>query len=80
MENSVILQSPALLALYAAALLLVVVHRRLALKNGILPVLSAFLAVGTTAAALLGGASLTEGATALLVFLAVHLEGGWKQV
>lgn len=73
MAESVIFNSPLLLAGYGAALFLCVfdLFKR---SSGILfPLFSAILSLATSGAALLSGASLTETGTALLVFLILNL-------
>ena len=72
MSESVILSSPLLLILYGLALAVNLFD--IVKKTGFfLPVLSAFLTVGTTAYALILGAEPGEAATVLMVFLLLNL-------
>lgn len=73
MEESVILQLPAALLLYGAAIFLRLFDRAYRDTRGGFTMLSALLAVGTTAYALLMGASLGEVCTVLGLFLLLNL-------
>ena len=73
MSESVIIHTPLLLILYGLALALNLFD--LVKRTGfLLPVLSAFIAVGASALALLSGASLYETGTVLLIFILVNLQ------
>ena len=78
MSESVILSSPLLLVLYGIALGLTV-YDNLKKTGMILPVLSAFIAVGASVYALLSGASLYEVAAAVSIILIVLLAGAWRK-
>lgn len=71
--ESVILESPLALFLYGAALFLNLFDRHDHDSRGWLTIVSAFLAVGATAYALVIGATLGECATVLLVFLLLNM-------
>lgn len=73
MEESVILQLPAALLLYGAAIFLRLFDRAYRDTRGSFTLLSALLAVGTTAYALLMGASLGEACAVLGLFLLLNL-------
>lgn len=72
--DSVILQSPLALIVYGAALFLNLFDRHYRTGKGWMMIVSAFLAVGATAYALVIGASLRECAAVLLVFLLLNME------
>ena len=73
MSESVIIHTPLLLILYGLALALNLFD--LVKRTGfLLPVLSAFIAVGASALALLYGASLYETGTVLLIFILINLK------
>ena len=74
MNESVILGNPLLLVLYGLALA-ISVYDKWKPTGIILPVLSALIVVGTSAYAILLGASLFETAAAVMVFLFVQLIG-----
>ena len=73
MAEWVILQFPAAMALYGAALFFCLFDRVYQASKGIFTVLSAALAIFATAFLLLNGASLWEGATLLMVFLLLNM-------
>ncbi len=73
MAESVILQFPLVLALYGLALAACLFDRHYDATNGVLTRISTVLAVGATAFALILGASLTECATVLMVFLLLNM-------
>lgn len=73
MLDSTILTSPVLLLLFGTALCLFDKHRKA--TRGWFSVLSAILAVGTSAYALILGAGTGEVLTVLLLFLCLNLEG-----
>ena len=77
MAESVILSSPALLLLFGAALCLCLFDKLCKAARGRLSVLSAALAVGAAAYALILGAGTGEVLTVLLLLLCLNLEG-WK--
>ena len=77
MGESVIFSSPVLLLLFGAALGLWLFDKLRKVGKGWPSVLSAVLAVGVTAYALILGAGTGEALTALLLFLCLNLEG-WK--
>lgn len=72
--ESVILQTPFALFLYGTALFLNLFDRHYRVTKGWMTILSAFLAVGATAYALIIGASLRECAGVLTVFLLLNME------
>lgn len=69
MAERVILQLPLAVALYGAALFLCLFERRYRATRGVFFLLSAALALGASAYALVLGAGLWETAAVLLVFL-----------
>jgi hypothetical protein len=73
MDEIVILQLPVALLLYGAALFLSIYDLHYKATKGIFTIISAFLVVGTTAYAVLMGASLQEGALVLLAFLLLEM-------
>lgn len=73
MEESVILQLPAALLLYGAAIFLRLFDRAYRDTRGGFTLLSALLAAGTTAYVLLMGASLGEACAVLGLFLLLNL-------
>lgn len=75
MAQSVILNTPVLLLLFAAALFLCLFDKHRKATRGCFSILSAFLAVGCAAWALILGAGTGEALTVLLLFLCVYLEG-----
>ena len=75
MADSVILNTPVLLLLFSAAIFLCLFDKLRKATNGWFSVISAFLAVGSAAWALILGAGTGEVLTVLLLFLCVHLEG-----
>ena len=76
MAESVILQLPMALLLYGAALFFCLFERRYRATRGVFLLLSAALALGASADALIGGAGLWETAAALLPFLLLNLGVG----
>ncbi|MCI9366687.1 MAG: hypothetical protein HFF19_00185 [Oscillospiraceae bacterium] len=76
MAESVILQLPMALLLYGAALFFCLFERRYRATRGVFLLLSAALALGASAYALIGGAGLWETAAALLPFLLLNLGVG----
>ena len=76
MAESVILQLPMVLLLYGAALFFCLFERRYRATRGVFLLLSAALALGASAYALIGGAGLWETAAALLPFLVLNLGVG----
>ena len=76
MAESVILQLPMALLLYGAALFFCLFERRYRATRGVFLMLSAALALGASAYALIGGAGLWETAAALLPFLLLNLGVG----
>ena len=76
MAESVILQLPPALLLYGAALFFCLFERRHRATRGAFYLLSAALALGASAYALIGGAGLWEMAAALLPFLLLNLGVG----
>ena len=76
MAESVILQLPMALLLYGAALFFCLFERRYRATRGVFLLLSAALALGASAYALIGGAGLWETAAALLPFLVLNLGVG----
>ena len=76
MAESVILQLPMVLLLYGAALFFCLFERRYRATRGVFLLLSAALALGASAYALIGGAGLWETAAALLPFLLLKLGVG----
>lgn len=72
MSESIIFNSPILLALYGIALVLVVYDLRNR-SGAILPYLSAAIVMGTSAYALIIGASLFETAAVLCIFILINL-------
>ena len=76
MAESVILQLPMALLLYGAALFFCLFERRYRATRGVFLLLSAALALGASASALMGGAGLWETAAALLPFLLLNLGVG----
>ena len=76
MAESVILQLPMALLLYGAALFFCLFERRYRATRGVFLLLSAALALGARAYALIGGAGLWETAAALLPFLLLNLGVG----
>lgn len=76
MAESVILQLPMALLLYGAALFFCLFERRYRATRGVFLLLSAALARGASAYALIGGAGLWETAAALLPFLLLNLGVG----
>ena len=74
MSESIIFNSPILLALYGIALVLVVYDLRNR-SGAILPYLSAAIVVATSAYALILGAGLIETAAVMTAFLIVNLAG-----
>ncbi len=76
MAESVILQLPMVLLLYGAALFFCLFERRYRATRGVFLLLSAALALGASAYALIGGAGLWETAAALLPFLLLNLGVG----
>ena len=72
MAESVILQLPMALLLYGAALFFCLFERRYRATRGVFLLLSAALALGASAYALIGGAGLWETAAALLPFLLLN--------
>lgn len=76
MAESVILQLPLALVLYGAALFFCLFERRYRATRGVFFLLSAALALGASAYALIWGAALWETAAALLVFLLLNMEVG----
>lgn len=76
MAESVTLQLPLALLLYGAALFFCLFERRYRATRGVFFVLSAALALGASAYALIWGAALWETAAALLVFLLLNMEVG----
>ncbi|MBQ2953732.1 MAG: hypothetical protein IJE07_09300 [Clostridia bacterium] len=77
MADSVILNTPVLLLLFAAALFLCVFDRLRKATRGWFSVVAAILAVAGAAWALILGAGTGEVLTVLLLFLCLNLEG-WK--
>ncbi len=73
MEESMILQLPLALMMYGLALAACLFDRHYNATNGILTRASTVIAVGATAYALLLGASLTECATVLMIFLLLNM-------
>ncbi len=71
--DSVILTSPLALVLYGAALFFCLFDRQYRGTKGCFTILSALLALGATAYALILGAGLWECATVLLVFLLLNM-------
>lgn len=71
--DSIILQLPLALALYGAALFLVLFDRAYRATKGIFTLLSTALAAVATAYSLLMGAALGECATVLLAFLLLNM-------
>ncbi len=71
--QSVILESPLLLALYGLGLGLCLFDRHYRATNGAFPLLSVVVTLGATAWALLLGATLWECATVLLAFLLLNM-------
>lgn len=76
MAESVILQLPMALLLYGAALFFCLFERRYRATRGVFLLLSAALALGASAYALLWGAGLWETAAVLLVFLLLNMGVG----
>ena len=76
MAESVILQLPMALLRYGAALFFCLFERRYRATRGVFLLLSAALALGASAYALIGGAGLWETAAALLPFLLLNLGVG----
>ena len=72
MSESIIFNSPILLALYGIALVLVVYDLRNR-SGAILPYLSAAIVMGTSAYALIIGASLFETAAVICIFILINL-------
>ncbi|MCI9031728.1 MAG: hypothetical protein HFK09_04310 [Clostridia bacterium] len=77
--ESVILTTPVLLLLYAAALALIVFDRVKKASGYIFTALSAAVFCAASAYALLSGARLEEIGTATLVFLVVYLSAFYRQ-
>lgn len=73
MGESVILQLPVAIVLYAVALFLNLFDRHYQDSKGLLTVASAFFSVTATAYSLINGASFWEAATVLLVFLLMNM-------
>ena len=71
--ESVILSSPLALFFYGIALFLNLFDRNYKMTKGILTLVSCALCVGTTAYAIVIGASLWECAAVLLVFLLLNM-------
>lgn len=71
--ESVILQSPLAIILYGIALFLNLFDRHYRMTRGWLTIVSAAVAIGATAYAILIGTSLWECATALLIFLLLNM-------
>lgn len=76
MAESVILQLPLALLLYGAALFFCLFERRYRATRGVFFLLSAALALGASAYALIMGAGLWEAAAALLAFLLLDMGVG----
>lgn len=76
MAESVILQLPLALLLYGAALFFCLFERRYRATHGVFFLLSAALALGASAYALIMGAGLWETAAAVLVFLLLNMGVG----
>ena len=76
MAESVILQLPLALLLYEAALFFCLFERRYRTTRGVFFLLSAALALGAGAYALIMGAGLWETAAAVLVFLLLNMGVG----
>ncbi len=72
MSESVIFNSPILLALYGIALVLIVYDLRNR-TGAVLPYLSAAIVLGTSAYALIIGASLFETAAVICIFILINL-------
>ena len=73
MSESVIFNSPLLLAGYGIALLLCLFSVKGRIGGYVLPILSAFICVLTTTLALLKGAELYEAGLMIVIFLMIHL-------
>lgn len=71
--ESVILQQPLALTLYGAALFFRIFDMVYKATKGRMTLISTALCIGTTAYALIMGASLWEAATVLLVFLLLNM-------
>ena len=76
MAESVILQLPMALLLYGAALFFCLFERRYRATRGVFLLLSAALALGASAYALVRGASLWETAAVLLIYLLLDMGVG----
>ena len=76
MAESVILQLPLAVVLYGAALFLCLFERKYRATRGVFFLLSAVLALGSSAYALVLGAGLWETAAVLLVFLLLDMGVG----
>lgn len=76
MAGSVILQLPLALLLYGAALFFCLFERRYRATRGVFFLLSAALALGASAYALIMGAGLWEAAAVLLAFLLLNMGVG----
>lgn len=76
MAESVILELPLAMLLYGAALFFCLFERRYRATRCVFFLLSAALALGASAYALIGGAGLWEMAAALLPFLLLNLGVG----
>ena len=82
MSESVIFNSPLLLAGYGIALLLCLFSVKGRIGGYVLPIISAFVCVLTTTYALLQGADLYEAGMVIVIFLLINLsvyqKGGEK--
>lgn len=76
MAESVILQLPLALLLYGSALFFCLFERRYRATRGVFFLLSAALALGASAYALIMGAGLWETAAVLLAFLLLNMGVG----
>ena len=76
MAESVILQLPLALLLYGTALFFCLFERRYRATRGVFFLLSAALALGASAYALIMGAGLWETAAAVLAFLLLNMGVG----
>lgn len=76
MAESVILQLPLALLLYGTALFFCLFERRYRAAHGVFFLLSAALALGASAYALIMGAGLWETAAAVLAFLLLNMGVG----
>ena len=76
MVESVILDLPLALLLYGAALFFCLFERRYRATRGVFFLLSAALALGASAYALVRGASLWETAAVLLIYLLLNMGVG----